>query len=145
MDDKKLDLNSPTVHAYLSLLQGAVNAMRNNSAICKTLCITLVAAVGAIGATAQKPKVLLISIIPILICGLLDIFYLSLEKAYRQKYNEAVEQAKASQISDSAIFNMTPPREYISCKFCLTAFKSWSVWPVYCGTIAIISFTYLLS
>ena len=58
----------------------------------------------------------------------LDVNYLSLEKAYRNLYDE-VRQKDESEIDFSMRFTPVPKKD---------SFKSWSVWPFYLSMVALL-------
>lgn len=144
MNQEKIDISSSAGQTYLTLLQGTISSMRSNSALCKTLCVTLVAAVGAIAVTAQNSIVLLICILPIVLCGVLDAFYLSLEKGYRDKYNMVVQKLRLGELEVTEIYDMSAPTNYLSVGACKEAFTSWAVWLVYCGMLGLVLILNLL-
>ena len=130
-DNNSFNIESQAVQTHLTLLQGIINRMANNSLLCKTLCVTLVAGVGAIAAGSEKPKILWISILPILIFCILDTLYLSLEKGYRDKFIDFVKKIQTESLHINDLFDMKPPPDYKSLEASFTAFRSWSVWPFY--------------
>lgn len=75
--NKKLEvLESPAVQSHLSMLQGIINRMVENSANCKNWTLTLVAAmlVLLVDKNMQIPNAL-ICLIPIGLFYLLDCYY----------------------------------------------------------------------
>lgn len=78
----KLDaLESSAVQAHISLLQGIINRMANNSANCKTWTITIVAAmlVLLVDKNFNIPNAW-VCFIPIVLFYLVDCYYLGLER-----------------------------------------------------------------
>ncbi len=68
--------------AHIALLQGIINRLAGTSASCKTWCLTLVAAVLSLAATAHVPALAPLVLVPTVIFGFLDAMYLAEEKAY---------------------------------------------------------------
>ena len=80
--------DSPSIQTHLGILQGVVQRMASNSSNCKAWCVTLVAAVLVIVADKGKPEYAWIALLPTLIFACLDAYYLALEKAFRNSYND---------------------------------------------------------
>lgn len=80
--NKKLEvLENSAVQFHISMLQGIINRMANNSANCKTWTVTLVTAMLVL---LLEKKIKLpnpwISLIPVVLLYLLDCYYLCLER-----------------------------------------------------------------
>lgn len=80
--NKKLEvLENSAVQFHISMLQGIINRMANNSANCKTWIVTLVTAMLVL---LLEKKIKLpnpwISLIPVVLLYLLDCYYLCLER-----------------------------------------------------------------
>src|ERR1700730_1981892 len=94
-DDPKLSPlwpadNSPVV-AHITLLQGIINRLANNSASCKTWCLTLVAALISLAGATRVPAIVTGALVPIVIFGFVDAMYLAQEHAYRDLYTRVVD------------------------------------------------------
>ena len=80
--NKKLEVwDNSAVQFHISMLQGIINRMANNSANCKTWTVTLVTAMLVL---LLEKKIKLpnpwISLIPVVLLYLLDCYYLCLER-----------------------------------------------------------------
>lgn len=73
---------------YLSLIQGVIDRMGNNSFCLKGWAIAVMVALYAL-ASPEKNKFAIGSLIIIVILWFLDAYYLQLEKKYRYLYNDA--------------------------------------------------------
>ena len=72
---------------YLNMIQGVITRMAGNSAIMKGFASTIIVAVfGMMVTEIVKWYYLLIALIPMISFVYLDIFYLKLEKKYRNLY-----------------------------------------------------------
>ena len=82
-------MNSKT--SYLQLIQNIISRLANNSFLIKGWTITLVAALYAIIGKdlALHKKYALLGLIPILFFWLLDGYYLSCERKFKNLYNHA--------------------------------------------------------
>jgi len=127
-----INFDSPSVQSYVAILQNVVTRMATNSTACKTWCITLVSAVIVIIADKGKPTYVWISIIPIILFGLLDAYYLLLEKAFREKYNEFIKKVHDSTATIDDMFIVAPSSGVkVTSVEWLKAAGSIAVWPFY--------------
>ena len=78
---------------YLGLIQGNITRMAGNSAIMKGFAATFMAAIlGMSVAESVKWYFVLVAVIPLLAFIRMDIFYLQLEKRYRNLYDLIAEK-----------------------------------------------------
>jgi len=125
--------DNPGVIAHLNLLQGIINRLANNSASCKTWCLTLVGAlVGLAGATHQ-PGIVQFAALPVIIFGFLDTRYLAHERAYRTLFTDLARLVQAGAYPRSEAFTAEASTDVVDT---ICAFFSWSVAPVYVVLIA---------
>lgn len=103
-----LTVESESVRAYLSLIQGVINRMASNSASCKTWCVTIVSALFALAIDKNKPDAILVGFLPLGLFFLLDAYYLSLERDFRQIYNSFVTKLLTNKASDADLYNLKP-------------------------------------
>jgi hypothetical protein len=61
--------DSPAVTAHINLLQGIINRLANNSASCKTWCITLVGALVSLAGATHVPGIVTFALAPVVIFG----------------------------------------------------------------------------
>ncbi|AGW14155.1 hypothetical protein DGI_2406 [Megalodesulfovibrio gigas DSM 1382 = ATCC 19364] len=136
-----LTIDSTNIQTHLSILQGIISRLAGNSALCKTLCITLTAAVVAIAVTSENTtSVLLIAVFVTLLFCALDVFYLSLEREYRNMYNNSVEKLHDNTFSKDELFVAKRSNRGLSAANCWDALKSWSISFFYLGIIISIFF-----
>lgn len=91
-----MDTESESVKTYLPIIQGVISRMANNSANCKTWCVTIVTALFALAIDKGKPRALLLGLIPLGLFFFLDAYYLSLEHDFRKIYNSFVAKLRAA-------------------------------------------------
>lgn len=127
-----INFDSPSVQSYVTILQNVITRMATNSTACKTWCITLVSAVIVIVADKGKPSYVWISILPIILFGLLDAYYLLLEKAFREKYNEFIKKVHDATATIDDMFIVAPSSgvEITTIEWLKSA-STFSVWPFY--------------
>jgi hypothetical protein len=125
--------DNPAVIAHINLLQGIITRLANNSASCKTWCVTLVGALVSLAGAVHAPGVITFALVPVVMFGYLDTMYLAQEKAYRDLYKTIREAicGAAYELKDAyiAVAVIAPGSVWDS-------LTSWSIWPVYGGLIA---------
>lgn len=96
------------IQKHLELLQNIITRMANNSASCKTWCITLVAALLAASFSGDTTKIslILISILPIIAFAWLDSYYLYLENSFRKTFEEHAESIREGTYNSSSLYIM---------------------------------------
>ena len=128
-DDRTYGEESPAVQAHLNIAQSVIQRMASNSASCKAWCITLVAAILVIVADKGKPNYALIAVIPTLLFLVLDTYYLSLERCFRNSYNDFIDKVHSGRVAAADLYAIMPkgslPKAFAQ------SIYSFSVWPFY--------------
>ena len=127
-----LNIESPAVQNYVTILQSVISRMASNSAACKIWCITLVSAILVIIADKGKPEYVWITVIPIVLFLFLDSYYLGLERFFRKVYNEFINKLHSNTATLNDVFTVSVDvgfKETIA--FIFKALWSISVWPFY--------------
>ncbi|HEX3144964.1 MAG TPA: hypothetical protein VHQ64_13420, partial [Pyrinomonadaceae bacterium] len=91
--------DNPGVTAHLNVIQGIITRLANNSASCKTWCLTLVGALVSLAGATHVPGIITFTLVPISIFGFLDTMYLAQEAAYRELYNSIIGKIHADTYS----------------------------------------------
>ncbi len=128
--------NSQAVQAHLEITQSAIQRMAENSASCKTWCITLVSAILVVIAEKGKPQYALIAIIPTVLFLILDTYYLMLEKMFRRSYNGFINKLHSDKVVETDLYSIAPNGNRIKTFF--TSFFSFSVLPFYIMLLAMV-------
>lgn len=102
---------------HLNIIESAITRMAGNSLQIKCWCLAIVSA----AIVLSRSVIIVACVLPVMLFCYLDVNYLSLEKAYRNLYDE-VRQKDESEIDFSMRFTPVPK---------IISFKSWSVWPFY--------------
>lgn len=102
---------SPSVHAHLGILQAVVQRMAANSASCKTWCITIVSAVLVLVADKGKPELFWLALFPIPLFAALDIYYLGLERGFRESYNTFVKRLHGDHLQPEDLYSVAPSKD----------------------------------
>ena len=129
--------NSSSVQAHLAIVQAVIQRMAANSTSSKTWCITLVSAILVVIADKGKPEYALLSLIPTVLFFALDSYYLSLEKSFRDSYNQFVKKLHKEQLQVDDLFVVKPSRGNGADLFLASIF-SFSVWPFYLTLVVMI-------
>lgn len=130
MEEKnKSDINSQAVQSHLNITQSVIQRMATNSSSCKAWCITVVSAILVIVADKRNSQYAFIAIIPTFLFLVLDTYYLSLEKMFRNSYNDFIEKLHGNKINASDLFAVVPKGGLF--KTFLKSILSFSIWPFY--------------
>ncbi len=105
--------NSQAVQAYLQIMQSVIQRMSANSASCKAWCITLVSAILVIILDKGKPDYVYIAIIPTVLFLILDSYYLALERAFRQSYNDFVDKMHNGTVAVNDLYVISPKGDQV--------------------------------
>jgi len=124
--------DNAAVTAHVNLLQGIITRLANNSASCKTWCLTLVGALFSLAGATHARGVITFALVPVLIFGFLDVMYLAQERAYRDLYNTLIKSISSGtyKLADVYKAGAKPTVKHIK-----AAIFSWSILPVYLGLI----------
>src|ERR1051326_5115712 len=99
---------SPSVQAHLGILQGVIQRMASNSAGCKTWSVSMASAMLVIVADKGKPNFALLALIPTLLFMGLDLYYLGLEKSFRESYNDFIRKLHTGTLTPADLFSVSP-------------------------------------
>jgi len=125
--------DNPAVIAHLNMLQGIITRLANNSASCKTWCLTLVGALVSLAGATHQPGIVQFAAVPVIIFAFLDTRYLAQERAYRALFNSRVELVQQRTYTIGGAFSAEAATDFVDT---VSAFFSWSVAPVYLALIA---------
>jgi len=125
-----LNEESSAVQAHLTIMQGVINRMAENSRSCKVWCVTLVAAVLVLVARTGEPQHTLIALIPTGLLWFLDAYYLGLERRFRNSYNDFVAKVHRGEIGVTDLYEVKPVGSGIG-QFLWAMFRSPSTVPFY--------------
>jgi hypothetical protein len=141
---KKLNLtdDSPSVQGHSAVLQSVIQRMAANSVQCKTWCVTLVSAILILITDKNRPYLVGIGLYPIVIFGVLDAYYLGLEKQFRESYDAFVRKLHAGTLTPDDLFHVAPKGD--SSKYQIQALKSFAVWGFYLSLMGLAFFVFFL-
>jgi hypothetical protein len=125
--------DSPAAVAHLTLLQGVINRLANNSASCKTWCLVIVSALLSLAGATHASGIVTFALVPIVIFGCLDGMYLAQEGAYRSLYTRIAQAIRDGSYGRGDAYELhAPPPSFLNF---ISALASWSIYPVYLGLL----------
>lgn len=124
-----LDENSPSVQVHLGILQGVIQRMAANSTSAKAWCVALVSAILVVVADKGKPAYALLALFPALLFCALDVYYLAMEKGFRNAYNTFVTKLHSGRLEVADLFAVVPEGPAFDLQ--VKALRSFSVWGFY--------------
>ncbi len=143
VENQSWDENSSAVQAHLTIMQGVINRMAENSRSCKVWCVTLVAATLVLVARTGEPQHALIALVPTLLFLFLDSYYLALERAFIRSQNAFVAKVHRSELESADLYRVAPMgMGWRLVGRCLLG--SVSIWPFYLLVAVTILLTWLL-
>jgi len=128
----KFNIQDPSVQCYLGFAQNIVSRLASNSANAKTWCVTLVAGLLALAAGTDNNWHLIIKVcyLPVVLFCFIDMYYLFLERFFRDKYKEITNKARKQELSEDELFAFKGPDKLLCSNF-FKSFLSHSIWPFY--------------
>ena len=138
-----LNEESSAVQTHLTIMQGVINRMAENSRSCKVWCVTLVAATLVLVARTGEPQHALIALVPTLLFLFLDSYYLALERSFIRSQNAFVAKLHRGELESADIYRVVPTgMGWRLVGRCLLG--SVSIWPFYLLVTATILLAWLL-
>lgn len=145
MESEYLDIDpeSSSIQTHLGIIQNVIQRMSANSSACKAWCVSLVAAVLVIVADKGKPEYAWIALLPNVVFAALDAYYLALEKAFRNSYNQFIRKLHNKQVTEEDLYSVSPVGDMSDLQ--VQALKSFSVWGFYLSLGALIWLTKIIA
>jgi len=103
--------------------------MASNSSASKAWCITIVSALLVIIADKGKPQFAWLAFMPTGLFFVLDIYYLALEKGFRNSYDAFITKLHVGDLETDDLYAVRPTGTMY--KLCANATISFSTWPFY--------------
>ncbi|MBM7070579.1 hypothetical protein JQC92_00780 [Shewanella sp. 202IG2-18] len=135
----KIDSASPSIQTHLGILQNVIQRMAVNSSSSKAWCVTLVSAVLVIVADKGKPEYAYIAMLPTIVFAALDAYYLALEKAFRNSYNDFISKLHSKVLTETDLYSVAPKGNLSYLQW--ESLKSFSVWGFYVSIAVLIFVT----
>jgi hypothetical protein len=141
--DFDIDPEAASIQTHLGILQNVIQRMASNSSTCKAWCITLVSAILVIVADKDKPDYAYIALMPTFVFAMLDAYYLALEKAFRNSYNDFISKLHSKSLTEIDLYSVTPKGDMSNLQ--LASLKSFSIWGFYVSLTVLIFITKLIA
>ena len=137
-----INAESSAVQAHLTILQGVIQRMAENSRSCKIWSVTLVSAILVLVARTGEPRHALLALAPVMLFLLLDAYYLAQEQAFRKSYDAFVAKLHSGDLAEADLYAVMP----VGMGVCLVlaCLRSSSVWLFYPALIATIVLAWML-
>ena len=140
---QQLDHESSGVRTHLTIVQGVIQRMAENSRSCKVWCVTLVSAILVLVAQTGDSQHALIALAPTALFFVLDAYYLALERGFRESYGAFVDKVHTSEATARDLYAVAPSGS--EAKGLLWAmFRSLSVLPFYIGVAGMVILVWCL-
>jgi hypothetical protein len=124
-----IDHNSDAVIKTVDVQQSLIARMSASSSTVKNWCLTIATGVVVFAFEKNRETFLWVALIPILLFAALDIYYLSLEKRVRSRYESLAAKIRTQSLELSDLFDVNPgPLKF---RDTLSAATSISIWPFY--------------
>ena len=107
-EQAEFNAESSAVQSHLTIMQGVIQRMAENSRSCKVWCVTLVAAILVLVARTGQPQHALIALVPTLLFLFLDSYYLALERAFIGAQNAFVNKLHEGQLEPTDLYKVVP-------------------------------------
>ena len=108
VENQPMNENAPAVQTHLTIMQGVINRMAENSRSCKVWCVTLAAATLVLVARTGEPQHALIALVPTLSFLLLDSYYLALERAFIRSQKAFVAKLHCGKLRSADVYLVIP-------------------------------------
>ena len=133
-DGQSVNVDPADIRTHLAMLQGIISRMAENSRSCKLWCVTLVAATLVLVARTGEPIHALLALLPTIVLLILDSYYLALERAFRNTYDEFVAELPAGGGVSLGLYVISPTRMGI--RLMWSSVRSMSIMIFYPAVVA---------
>ncbi len=131
------------IQFHLTIIQAVITRMATNSSGCKTWCITIISALFVLIIDKGKNDYIWITLFPAVLFCVLDIYYLTLEKQFRNSYNEFVAKIHSGSVARSDLYVVKPSGRLSNA--CFQSLMSFSIWPFYLTILIIIIISMIIT
>ena len=137
-ENQPIDHESSAVQAHLTMMQGVISRMAENSRSCKVWCVTLVAAVLVLVARTGEPQHALIAWGPALLFLFLDSYYLALERAFARSQHVFVARLHRGELESGDVYQIVPTgMGPLLVGRCLGSVSIWLFYPLVVATVVL--------
>ena len=102
-----LDIESKAVQLHLEFMQDIISRLSSKSSACKNWCITLTSAFILLSLRIENGnKYILLSYVPIVIFIILNVYYIYLERSFREEYNNFIDDLHIGNLKITDIYKI---------------------------------------
>jgi len=131
------NLSNDLIIAHMETIQGLITRFSGNSAACKNMCITLVAALLALLTANKEPQTLKIAFIIIGLMAWMDAYYLSMERMAVELSKKYADKIQNGNFAYKDLYKISiGGRGLAAIGRAFSALSSHSIWPFYLGLFA---------
>lgn len=124
-------LGDSEVQGYITLLDGIINRMANNSANAKNWLMTILAAAIAIQWGKDQLSNVIWLLVPTVLFALTDMYYLGMERHFKDVEKQFIEKARAGDDLDKLVYAVPKTTKCEQVCNTFSAIDSLSIWPFY--------------
>ena len=137
-ENPPLNEDLSAIQAHLTMMQSVISRMAENSRSCKVWCVTLVAAVLVLVARTGEPQHALLALAPTLLFGILDSYYLALERSFIKAQNAFVKKLHQGKLESSDVYRVAPTgMGLLLVGRCLGSVSIWLFYPLVVVTVVL--------
>ncbi len=125
------------ITAHMATVQGLISRFAGNSANCKNMCLTLVAAILALLSANKEPQTLNIAYCILFLMAWMDAYYLGMERTAVEHSREAAKKIQTGTFTYADVYKIAiGGRGWKPIWNAFSAMLSHSIWPFYGGLLA---------
>jgi hypothetical protein len=131
-DHQTKSATNDLIIAHMATIQGVITRFAGNSANCKTMCLTLVAAVLALLTANKDPQTLKIAYTITVLMAWMDAYYLSMERTAVELSKNCAKKIQNGTFTNSDLYHIIiGGKGWFAFKGAFSALTSHSIWPFY--------------
>jgi hypothetical protein len=132
-------ITNDLIIAHMSTIQGLITRFAGNSANCKTMCLTIIAAILALLAANKEPQTLKVAYFVLFLLAWLDAYYLGLERTAVALSRTSAKKIQSQTFAYTDLFHIAiGGRGWAPIWNAFRAMFSHSIWPFYGGILGCI-------
>ncbi len=139
--NKPLPHNDSAVLQHMAMYQNIIARMAANSSACKNWSIMLTSAFLTFIISKAQADMAWVGLLPVLLFGFLDAYYLALEKQFRAASNVSAEKIRESSFFLEHLFLVKVDGKLPA--YLGQSIRSYATWPLYVVLLAMLLFAWL--
>lgn len=136
MEHKEKVAPNDLITAHMSTIQGLITRFAGNSANCKNMCLTLIAAILALLSSNKDPQTLKIAYSVLLLMAWMDGYYLGMERTAVELSRASAKKIQSGTFTYDDVYKIAiGGRGWQPIWHACKALLSHSIWPFYGGLL----------